>query len=63
MSIYYKKPWLLVIGGPLVYGITFFACSAGMVLSGGKYARAFFRWLLRVLVERMLSRGDSHNSV
>lgn len=61
LSVYYRKPWIALIGGPLVYGITFVGSAVGMALSGAKYARAFSRWLTRVMVERMLSHGDAEN--
>ena len=55
VAIQLKEPLILVIGGPLTYGLSHLVFMAGMYFSGAKYTVIFFRWLSRVLVEQLLS--------
>lgn len=56
LSIYFGKPLLLVIGGPLLYGLSHLVFLAGMYLAGEKYTRIFFRWATRVTMEKLISK-------
>jgi len=53
LAIQFNEPLVAVIGGPLVYGISFPVFMLGMYFSGAKYTLIFFRWLSRVTVEKM----------
>ena len=55
VALYFHRPKIAVIGAPLLYGFSHVCYITGMALAGAKYARLFFRWLSRVLVERMLA--------
>ena len=57
VSIYFRLPWLLVIGWPVLYVLSHLCFLAGMALSGEKYMRIFLRWAVRVGVERLLACG------
>jgi hypothetical protein len=57
LALYWRRPWLVVIGGPLLYGLSHVCFLTGMALSGEKYMRIFLRWLVRVGVERLLAFG------
>jgi hypothetical protein len=57
ISVFVRRPWIAVIGGPVLYGLSHLCFLGGMALAGAKYARLFFRWLMRVWVESMLSCG------
>ena len=52
LSIYFKEPLIVVIGGPVTYGLSHLVFLLGMYLAGAKYTRIFLRWAARVLVEK-----------
>ena len=56
-ALYYHRPLLILIGGPVLYGVSHLVYLLGMWLSGEKYARIFFKWAMRCWVERLLSYG------
>jgi len=56
LAVYLKKPLLLVIGGPLLYGLSHLVFILGMYLAGAKYTKIFLRWATRVAVERWMSK-------
>ncbi|AGF76734.1 hypothetical protein UWK_00147 [Desulfocapsa sulfexigens DSM 10523] len=53
LAIKFNEPLLAVIGGPLAYGLSFPVFGLGMYFSGAKYTIIFFRWLSRVMVEKL----------
>jgi hypothetical protein len=58
LSIYFRKPLIVCIGGPLLYGFSHVCFIAGMALSGGvKYPYIFLRWCIRMGVEKLLAGG------
>ncbi len=52
-----NQPWIVVIGGPLVYGLSHLVFIFGMYLCGAKYSMIFLRWLTRKGVEQLQSWG------
>ena len=56
LSIYLNKPLLIVIGGPVLYGLSHLVFLLGMYLAGEKYTRIFLRWITRITVERLLRK-------
>jgi len=57
LSIYMNKPWLLAIGGPLLYGLSHLVFLLGMYLAGAQYAKIFLRWATRIAVEKLSSKS------
>ena len=57
VSIYYHRPMIALVGGPILYVVSHLCYLAGMWLCGQKYSGIFFRWATRCTVERMLSLG------
>lgn len=55
LAIKLHKPWLVVVGGPLTYGLSHLVFLLGMYLCGAVYSLIFFRWLTRVSVEKLLA--------
>ena len=49
------NPWIIAIGGPLAYGFSHLVFLAGMYLSGAEYTLIFCRWLVRVVMERLMA--------
>jgi hypothetical protein len=54
LSIKLQTPWIVVVGGPLIYGFSHLVFLFGMYLSGTVYTLLFCRWLTRVTMERAL---------
>jgi len=58
ISIYLNKPLIVIIGGPLTYGLSHLVFILGMYLAGAKYTRIFIRWAARVTVEKFLGNTE-----
>jgi len=58
LSIYYNKPLLVAVGGPLLYGLSHLVFLVGMYLAGEKYTKIFLRWATRVLMEKWLRKNS-----
>jgi hypothetical protein len=56
LAIYLNKPWLVAIGGPLLYGFSHLVFLLGMYLAGFNYTKIFLRWATRVAVERLMRK-------
>ena len=48
------KPMVGIVGIPLTYGISWLLFMLGVYLAGPKYGKAFSRWVVRVILEKML---------
>ena len=55
LAAYFGEPLIVVIGGPLIYGISHLVFLLGMYLAGAKYTWIFFRWLTRVGMEKLMT--------
>ncbi len=54
-AAYLKNPLIFVIGGPAIYAVSFLVWAVSMLLMGKdniKYARAFTKYGVRILIER-----------
>ncbi len=56
MSIYFKEPLVVIIGGPLIYGLSHLVFIFGMYLAGAKYSMIFLRWATRVAIEKLMKK-------
>ena len=63
LSIKLQTPWIVVVGGPLIYGFSHLVFLFGMYLSGAVYSLIFCRWLTRVAMERALAWASSDKVV
>lgn len=63
LSIKLQTPWIVVVGGPLIYGFSHLVFLFGMYLSGAVYSLLFCRWLTRVVMERALAWTSSDKAV
>ncbi len=59
ISVYLKEPLIVIIGGPLTYGLSHLVFIFGMYLAGAKYTKIFLRWATRVAVEKFIGQTDS----
>jgi hypothetical protein len=57
VAIYFHRPWILLVGGPVLYFSSHGVFIAGMMLCGEKYTRIALRWATRCGVERLLECG------
>ncbi len=57
VSVQVQEPWLVAIGGPLLYGLSHLVFALGMVLAGTQYTRPFLRWAARRAVEKWGNAG------
>ena len=55
LAVKLDEPLIAVIGGPLVYGFSHLVFLLGMYFSGAKYSLIFSRWLVRVIMEKLLA--------
>ena len=53
ISYHLREPLILVIGGPVIYGLSHLVFLAGSYLAGMHYAWIFLRWATRRLAERL----------
>ncbi len=56
LAVYLNRPWLIVIGGPLLYGLSHLVFLLGMYLAGANYTKIFLRWATRMAVEKWMSK-------
>ncbi|MDD4356786.1 MAG: hypothetical protein PHN98_06000 [Smithellaceae bacterium] len=66
IAVWLKKPLVAVIGGPLIYAVSTIIFIIGVKMAGKTYFHVFCRWMVRVVLEkilgddvRMLSESDS----
>jgi len=52
ISLYAEKPLILIIGGPLVYGVSHLVFLIGIYLAGRDYALACLKRVKKALKER-----------
>jgi hypothetical protein len=54
LSIYFRQPLIVIVGGPVIYGISHLVFLAGMYLAGARYTYIFLRWATRKFLEKYL---------
>ena len=54
LSVYFHKPWLVAVGGPVTYGLSHLVFLLGMYLAGYNYTKIFLRWATRVAMEKLM---------
>ncbi len=55
LAIKQHQPWIVIVGGPLTYGLSHLVFMLGMYLCGAVYSLIFLRWLTRISVEKLLT--------
>ena len=61
IAAWLKNPTVGVIGIPLTYGISWLLLMLGLYLAGPRYGKAFNRWAVRVILEKIL--GDEAKTI
>jgi hypothetical protein len=52
-AVYYERPAIILVGGPLAYGLSHLVFLLGMYLAGAYYSWIFLRWLTRVTMLKL----------
>lgn len=55
LSIKLHEPWIVVVGGPVTFGLSHLVFLLGMYLCGAVYSLIFLRWLTRIFLEKLLA--------
>jgi len=58
LAVALHEPWIVIVGGPLTYGLSHLVFLLGMYLCGAGYALIFLRWLTRVSMEKLLAWAE-----
>ncbi len=53
LSVYAQEPMILMIGGPVTYGLSHLVFIAGMYFAGVKYTKIFLKWAARMAAEKL----------
>ena len=53
-SLYWNEPLMIIIGGPLLFGLAHLAFLAGLYLAGGKYIMPVIRWATKVTLKKLI---------
>lgn len=57
LSVYLDTPAILMVGGPVVYGLSHLTFMLGAWLAGAEHARIFFRWATRMTLLKFTKDG------
>jgi hypothetical protein len=55
-ALYFDRPLVVAIGGPVAYGLSHLIFILGMYLAGAKYTAIFLRWATRKAVLKLQRR-------
>ena len=55
LAITLHEPWVVIVGGPVTYGLSHLLFLLGMYLCGAVYSLIFLRWLTRISMEKLLA--------
>ena len=58
LAIKLNEPLLVVVGGPMIYGLSHLVFLLGMYLCGAVYSLIFLRWLTRISMEKLLAWSE-----
>jgi hypothetical protein len=53
MACHMREPLVVVVGGPVTYGLSHLVLLVGSWLAGTRYAVIIFRWATRLVVEKL----------
>jgi len=59
IAVWTKEPLVAIVGGPLIYAISTIIFILGMKLAGTRYFHVITRWLVRIVLEKILGE-DIH---
>jgi amino acid transporter len=56
LAVSMGKPMVGIIGGAVIYTISTIIFILGIKMAGKKYVQVFFRWVVRVVLEKILGK-------
>lgn len=56
LAVYFREPLIVIIGGPVTYGLSHLVFLVGAWLAGARQARLLMRYATKVLFRKMLGR-------
>lgn len=56
LAVYFREPLIVIIGGPVIYGLSHLVFLLGAWLAGARHARLLMRYATKVLFRKMLGR-------
>lgn len=62
LAIALKKPLILAVFGPLIYGLSHLIFIFGMYLAGSKYTAIFFKWLTKISIIKLMIKFNVPHS-
>ena len=54
LSLYWNEPLMIIIGGPLLFGLAHLAFLAGLYLAGSKYLMPVIRWTTKMTLKKLI---------
>ena len=55
LAAIYSRPLLVVVGGPVMYGLSHLVFITGMYLAGARYSMIVFRWATRKAMQKLIT--------
>jgi hypothetical protein len=56
LAAHFKRAAIVVVGGPLIYGLSHVVFMVGMYFAGNRYAPIFLRCAARAVTRKLLER-------
>ena len=56
IAVWTKEPLVGIVGGPLIYAISTIIFIIGMKLAGTRYFHVITKWLVRIVLEKILGK-------
>jgi hypothetical protein len=53
-AYYWDEPMIIMVGGPVLLVVAHLIFLTGIYVAGGRYAMVLFRWLTRVVLEKLM---------
>ncbi len=53
LAYYWDTPRIIVVGGPVLLVVAHLLFLSGIYIAGGRYVKVVFRWLTRVVLEKL----------
>jgi len=55
-AAYLERPVVILVGGPVAYGLSYLVFLLGMYLAGARYSWIFLRWLTRLAMRKLIEK-------
>ncbi len=55
LATIYSRPLIVIVGGPVMYGLSHLVFIIGMYLAGARYSMIVLRWATRKMMQKLLT--------